>query len=327
MFTDDEQQVLTPVNFYEIEHVVPEITRFGYNLRTVTFDPPLDSADMGPEQWIRLVEIIEKNYDFFDGFVVLHGTDTMAYTASALSFMCENIHKPVIFTGSQLPLGKLRTDGREHLLTSIEIAALKHDGKALVPEVCIYFNSKLFRGNRSKKVSSELFNAFRSGNYPALAEVGVPINFNANIIICPDEKEPATFHKALNTDIGLLKIYPGISRPLVEEILSNSKLKAVVVESYGSGTTPSDTWFLSLIRDAVNRGMLIMNVSQCIIGGVNMKQYKTSLCLQETGVICGRDITSEAAITKLMFLFGQGYSKDVIVEKLNRSLRGEVNIS
>lgn len=317
---------LAPFKFDQILQEVPELKKFGYKLETYTFDPIIDSSNVNPEFWIRLVKLIEKNYENYDGFVILHGTDTMAYSASALSFMLENQSKPVIFTGSQLPVGAIRTDGKENLITAIEIAAAQRNGNPLVPEVCIYFENKLFRGNRTRKHNADYFNAFRSENYPPLANVGIYINYNYAYIHYPTSKSNLKIHTSLDTNVAILKIFPGIGQNVVDAILHIEGLKAVVLETFGSGNAPTDRWFIEKIKNAVAKGLIILNVTQCQAGSVDMGKYETSIELEKAGVLSGFDITTEAALTKLMFLLGQDLTKEELLKQLNTSISGEINI-
>lgn len=318
---------LEPFNFHHLLDNVPELRQLGSSISTIQFEPPIDSSEIEPSQWERLVYLISENYDLFDGFVVLHGTDTMAYTASAVSFMLENLSKPVIFTGSQLPVGVLRTDGKENLITAIEIASAKHpDGSPVVPEVCIFFENSLMRGNRTRKISAENFNAFASPNYPLLAQAGVHISYDESEIRHPDEILPLKAHYAMDNNIAVLKLYPGISRQAVHQILGIPGLKGVVMETFGAGNAPKSEWFLTELREAIQRGIVIVNVTQCNSGSVQMGLYSTGNTLQGCGVLSGYDSTTEAAIAKLMFLFGHGLSPEAVAEAMNRSFVGEITI-
>lgn len=318
---------LEPFNFHHLLDNVPELRQLGSSISTIQFEPPIDSSEIEPSQWERLVYLISENYDLFDGFVVLHGTDTMAYTASAVSFMLENLSKPVIFTGSQLPVGVLRTDGKENLITAIEIASAKHpDGSPVVPEVCIFFENSLMRGNRTRKISAENFNAFASPNYPLLAQAGVHISYDESEIRHPDETLPLKAHYAMDNNIAVLKLYPGISRQAVHQILGIPGLKGVVMETFGAGNAPKSEWFLAELREAIQRGIVIVNVTQCSSGSVQMGLYSTGNTLQGCGVLSGYDSTTEAAIAKLMFLFGHGLSPEAVAEAMNRSFVGEITI-
>ena len=279
---------------------------------------------MEPALWAKLVKIIQYNYDNFDGFVILHGTDTMAYTASALSFMLENLSKPVILTGSQLPIGVLRTDGKENLITSIEIAAAKHpDGTAVVPEVCIFFENHLLRGNRTTKINAENFNAFRSYNYPALATAGIHIKYEYDRIRKVDPNLPMHAHYVFDTNVIILTLFPGIQENIVRTVLNTPGLKAVVLKTYGSGNAPQKPWFIHLLAEATAKGIVIVNISQCQTGMVEMARYETGLHLLDAGVISGYDATVESVLTKLMFLLGHGLTPKEIRSEMNRSIAGE----
>lgn len=323
MMYDTTSGVLVPLDFSQVVKNVPELQRLNYQITVHSFKPIIDSSNMTPEVWVELAEKIEEHYEEFDGFVILHGSDTMAFTASALSFMLEGLNKPIVFTGSQLPIGEIRTDAKENLITALEIASAKLDGKARVPEVCIYFDSQLFRGNRSFKYNSAKFEAFRSPNYPVLAEAGVHLRFNdANIRKCNDCIFKA--HKSLVNSIAVLKLYPGISADTVSAIV-NSNVKAIVLEAFGAGNATTAKWFLKCIGDAIKAGKIVLDISQCKVGTVELGRYDTSHELKEMGVVSGYDMTFEAAVTKLMFLLGRGYTNERLTELLCTDLRGELS--
>lgn len=324
MIRDEVTGTLKPFNIGNLIQYIPEISRFGFTIDTYSFDPPLDSSNISVEEWVRLASLIEEKYNDYDGFVVLHGSDTMAFTASAMSFMLENLGKPVIFTGSQLPASVLRTDARENLLTSIEIAAAKNDAQPIVPEVCIYFEYELFRGNRTYKFNAENFDAFRSVNYPPLAEAGVSIKYSWKDIL-PVIGLPFKAHLKMDTNIAVIHLFPGIQIKVIEQILETPDLKAVVLETYGSGNASTNEEFINVIKKAVDKGLIIYNVTQCRGGGVDQERYETSIELKNAGVISGRDITFEAAVAKLMFLLGNEKSPDTIKSELGRSIRGEMS--
>ena len=324
MIENPETGALEAFNFDQLQENVPELKRFNYRISSYQFNPPIDSSDMEPALWAKLVKIIDYNYDNFDGFVILHGTDTMAYTASALSFMLENLNKPVILTGSQLPIGVLRTDGKENLITSKEIAAAKHpDGTAVVPEVCIFFENHLLRGNRTTKINAENFNAFRSYNYPALATAGIHIKYEYDKIKKADPNARMHPHYVFDTNVMILTIFPGIQESLVKNALNTPGIKAVVLKTYGSGNAPQKEWFIKLLKEATQRGVVIVNISQCQTGMVEMGRYETRLHLLDAGVISGYDATVESVLTKLMFLLGHDLSPKEVRNEMGRSIAGE----
>lgn len=328
MKQDPTTGALKPFNFNQILLEMPELRKFGCKIDSFSFDPLIDSSDAKVEFWIEIAKLIEKNYDAYDGFVVLHGTDTMSYSASALSFMLENLAKPVIFTGSQLPIGTLRTDGKENLISSIEIAAAKNSiGQAMVPEVCVYFESQLYRGNRTTKYNAEDFRAFRSANYPVLAEIGIHIRYNESLIIRPEPKKRFQIHTNLDTSVSILKIFPGIEEKFMKSFLSMKGIKAIILETYGSGNAPTSEWFINALKDTIDRGVIIMNVTQCQAGKVDMDAYTTGIRLKEIGVINGFDSTTEAALTKLFFLLGQENETQIVKKRLAENLRGEIAIN
>ncbi|WP_278671468.1 asparaginase [Leyella stercorea] len=316
---------LEPLNFDHLLSNFPEFALLPTEVDTYQFTPPIDSSDMSLRRWAQLVRIIADNYEAYDGFVVLHGTDTMAYTASALSFMLENLTKPVILTGSQLPIGQLRTDGKENLLTSIELAAaFGEDGRPMVPEVCIYFSGRLLRGNRSTKESADGFNAFNSFNYPHLCEAGVEFQFNPHYILKPDYSKPMIPHMSMDPNVVVFSLFPGIQENVVRHMLEAPELRGIVMRSFGSGNAPQKPWLMRLLKDATQRGVTVVNISQCVAGFVKMGRYDTGFQLQDAGVVSGGDSTVESAITKLMFL--QAHYKDAraIRSLMGRSICGEI---
>lgn len=325
MVQDSDTGSLVPIDFRHISDHVPELRKFGYNLSSVSFDPVQDSSNIDPAVWTRIAGIIEEGYRSFDGFVILHGTDTMAYSASALSFMLDNLQKPVIFTGSQLPIGLLRTDGRDNLITAIEIAAARINDLPAVPEVCIYFDNKLTRGNRTTKLSAEHFDAFSSPNYPPLAEAGLHLKYNSTLIRTSSEVKNLIVHKSFDNNVAILKLFPGLNRNLVRAIINTDGLRGLIVETFGSGNAPTYEWFLDDLRQFNNTGGIILNVTQCHGGSVEMGLYETSRQMLQAGVISGKDITSEASVTKLMHLLGRYRSKEHIIESLKISLAGEIS--
>ena len=325
MVHDPKTGSLVPIDFKHIVDHVPVLGNFGYNLESVSFDPVKDSSNIDPDMWVKMAETIEKNYNDYNGFVILHGTDTMAYSASALSYMLENLSKPVIFTGSQLPIGLPRTDGRENLITSIEIAAAAVNGSALVPEVCIYFDSELTRGNRTTKLSAEHFDAFNSPNYPLLAEAGLHLIYNHSSIRHPGENKKLNVRKSFDNNVAILKLYPGINRNFVQAVINTRELKGLIVETFGSGNAPTYRWFIDDLKNFIDRGGIIFNVTQCHGGSVEMGLYETSREMLAAGVVSGKDITSEASVTKLMFLLGNCSTKEEVIKCLGSSLAGEIS--
>ena len=319
---------LEPFDFEQLLQNVPELKQFDIQIDAYQFDPPIDSSDMSPALWTDLSLCIADRYDDYDGFVVLHGTDTMAYTASALSYMLENLTKPVVFTGSQLPIGQLRTDGKENLITAVEIAAAKDDeGRAMVPEVGIYFGGHLLRGNRTTKQSAEEFNAFESFNYPHLVDAGVNITYHRDRILKPDFSKPMTPHFRLDNNVIIFSLFPGIREDLIRHIIHTPNLKAIVMRTFGSGNAPQKSWLLNALREGTKNGKVIVNISQCMQGAVEMSRYDCGFHLQEAGVISGRDSTVESAVTKLMFL--QSHypdDPDTVRRLMQQSIRGEMSV-
>lgn len=322
MMEDHQTGSLIPFDFEQLRDFVPELRRFKSQIEVVSFDEPIDSSDVSIETWQNLARIIEINYPHYDGFVILHGTDTMAYTASALSFMLQNLSKPVILTGSQLPIGRLRTDGKENLITAIEIAAARKNNEAQIQEVAIYFESQLYRGNRTHKYNTENFDAFQSANFPALADVGVHIFYRSDLLLRPSG--PFTVAPQLDGRVAVVKIFPGITESVMRGILQAPDLKGIVLETFGAGNFPQKPALHAVLKEAIARGVVIVNVSQCNKGFVEQGRYETSYALQKMGVIGGADMTSEAALTKLMHVLGQGHESADIERQMMMNLRGEL---
>ncbi|MDR3338606.1 MAG: asparaginase [Candidatus Symbiothrix sp.] len=327
MIEDPRTGALKSYDFNYLKDYVPELQRLKFNIDNIQFNQPIDSSDMSPEEWKKIVQIIEENYNKYDGFVVLQGTDTMAYSASALSFMLEDLNKPVILTGSQLPIGKIRTDGKENLITALEIAVDKNEeGNAFAPEVCIFFQNLLMRGNRTSKINADYFKAFNSFNYPVLAEAGTYIRYRHEVIHHPDKTAIPRFHYLLDKNVCIIKLFPGISTEILDAMIQIPHLKGIVLETYGAGNASGDTHFLNSIKEGIDKGIVVVNVTQCAHGSVNMDRYQTGKTLKNIGVLSGYDMTTEAAITKLMFLFGHELSSDKVKEKTKLSLSGEMTV-
>ncbi len=327
MKQDPVDGTLHPFDFSHIISEVPELSKFALKIDCHTFSPLIDSSDVQPGLWKDIATLIGRKYDQYDGFVVLHGTDTMAYSASALSFMLENLSKPVIFTGSQLPIGALRTDGRENLISAVEIAsAHDEEGNPMVPEVCIFFDYTLLRGNRATKVSSENFSAFRSPNLPPLAEAGISIRFNRPLIRRPGPEAPSLIvHRDLDTRVSILKIHPGLTPEVARYFLCSPGIRAVILETYGSGNAPAKGWFPELVREADRSGKLIVNVTQCLSGSVDMDLYATGKVLKDAGVVSGYDATTEAMLSKLFYILALSPTKEDAKKLLEKNLRGEIS--
>jgi L-asparaginase len=321
--TYDNAGVLVPFDFSLILEQLPTLKNLALELTVISFENPIDSSNISPEHWSVLGKIISENYESHDGFVVLHGTDTMAYTASALSFMLEGLAKPVIFTGAQLPITEPRSDARENLITALEIASAKKDGTPIVPEVCIYFDYELLRGNRSKKVESMQFDAFDSGNYPPLAKAGVKIDYNFSVIRKAERQSHLKLRSKMDSSVLILKLFPGIAQTTINAILSTTGIKAVILETYGSGNAPTEEMLLTALKKAIDQQIIVLNISQCPGGMVTQGRYETSRELQKIGVIGGRDMTTEAAVTKLMLLLGE-FGIEETKKRISKSLAGEL---
>ena len=324
MIKDYNSNALKAFNFSQILENIPELNQLDCQIESISFDRPIDSSNMNKAYYIQIADTIESHYDAYDGFVVLTGSDTMSYTSSAISFMLENLQKPVIFTGSQLPIGYLRTDAKENLITSIEIASAHVNDQPIISEVCLYFEYKLYRANRTTKLSAEQFEAFTSMNYPPLAESGVHLQFNEELLL-RSEEEKLIVRKDLVTDIVILKLFPGISENVVKSILNIPNLKGVVLETYGAGNAPTDDWFINLLSDAITKDIQLVNVTQCSGGSVMMGHYETSTLLKEIGVIGAKDMTTESAVAKMMYLLGIGLSEEEFIRYFQESLRGEIS--
>ncbi len=324
MIKDADSGALKAFDFDNLLDKIPELRLLDCDIETKSFSTPIDSSNMNPEYWGNIAEIIASNYTAFDGFVVLHGSDTMSYSASALSFMLENLSKPVIFTGSQLPIGDLRTDAKENLITSIQMASLQNLGKPVIKEVCLYFEYKLYRGNRTTKINAEHFEAFESLNYPHLAESGVHLKINTEYLLQPNLEKELIVRTAMDTNIGILKLFPGISKPIVKAVLRSQLIKGLIIETYGSGNATTEPWFIDLLEEAIHNGLHIINVTQCAGGSVAMGQYETSSQLKHIGVISGKDITTEAAVAKLMYLLGENLEAKDFKTVYETPLRGEM---
>ena len=324
MVKDYESGALKAFNFNKLLKNIPELTQLDCHINSISFENPIDSSNINTTHWVEIASIIESNYDTHDGFVVLHGSDTMSYSASALSYMLENLAKPVIFTGSQLPIGDLRTDAKENLITSIQIAALQKKGKAVVQEVGLYFEYKLYRGNRTTKINAEHFEAFASLNYLPLVESGVHLKVYYDNLLAKSHSRKFSAHKSLDHNVAILKLFPGFNQSILQSVLETPNLKALVLETYGAGNAPTEEWLTTSLKEAIKKGLHIVNVTQCSGGSVIMGQYETSEQLQKLQVINGKDITTEAAVTKLMYLLGSNISSKTFKTIFETSLRGEM---
>ena len=325
MVRDTDSGSLRVFDFKNLLDKIPELEELDCHIHTISFEKPIDSSNMNPNYWVEIANIIESHYDAFDGFVILHGSDTMSYTSSALSFMLENLTKPVIFTGSQLPIGDLRTDAKENLITSVELASLQQKGMPVITEVCLYFEYKLFRANRTTKINAENFEAFASYNYPVLAESGVHLKVNHPYLLKPMVNGSLKVNKSFNRNIVLLKLFPGITEIAIKATLSTPNLKGVIIETFGAGNGMTDAWFIDLLKESILKGIYIINITQCKRGSVNMGQYETSTQLKNIGVISGKDLTTESAICKLMFLLKDEISPKEFKKKFENPLSGELS--
>lgn len=325
MIKNPETGALTAFNFDELLSNIPELKLLEHDISTVSFDEPVDSSDMDTTDYVKLANLIEEHFEDYDGFVVLHGSDTMSYTASAISFMFENLKKPIIFTGSQLPIGDLRTDAKENLITSIQLAGLKEQGKTVIKEVGLYFEYKLYRANRTTKVNAEHFEAFESANFPPIAESGVNLKINYEKLMKPNMRKKMVVHKSLNENILILKLFPGINQQTLKHIFDTPHIEGVILETFGSGNAKTDDWFTETLKILIDRGVHVVNVTQCVGGAVLMGKYATSERLKKLGVISGGDITTEAAVGKMMYLLNKNLGPKVFKTIFETSLRGEMN--
>ena len=326
MVKNPKKGTLEPLDFDNVRQHVPELSELDYTIHSYQFQPPIDSSDIRPTHWAQLANIIARHYDEVDGFVILHGTDTMAYTASALSFMLEGLGKPVILTGSQLPIGVLRTDGKENLINAIELAATRDEaGRPMVPEVCVCFGNQLLRGNRSTKASAERFDAFASYNFPPLATIGINVNYNRAAILRPDPQQPFTPHTELDNSVIAITLFPGIRPQIIEHVFEMPDVRGIILRTYGSGNAPQQPWLLNAIACATEAGHVVVNITQCDAGAVEMGLYETGNQLRKAGVVSGGDMTIECATTKLMYLLGKGLPTEEVRRLMGTSLAGEIS--
>lgn len=325
MAHDPVTNTLSPIDFRNITKHLPVLNNFKFDIEPISFNPLQDSSNFSPETWVKIADTIEESYDKFDGFVVLHGTDTMAYTASALSFMLENLAKPVILTGSQLPVGLVRTDGRENIISSLEIASSRENDRPMIQEVCICFSNKLTRGNRTTKFSTEQFSAYKSPNYPALVDIGLHLKFNHASIHHSTDGKRLKINRNFNTNVAILKLFPGISRNAVHAVLTTPGVRGIILETFGAGNAPTTRWFLDELKGYIEDGGIVFNVTQCGGGIVEMGVYETSREMISLGVVSGHDITFEASVTKLMFLLANCDSRSEVIRRLTEPISGEMS--